>query len=308
MPMQTRHYVFTLNNWTKADDDALQALAAQVSYLVYGYETAPSTGTPHLQGYIVFPRKKRIVEAKALLPDGVHIEPKKGTPMEASEYCKKDGLFFEKGICPSGTRGSSCFDSFIEWVLSYQSEHGSIPSEREIARHYPQLWLRYERKMRNLAIHLTPAPQLLDVDAATLRPWQFSLYTCLIGSPPDDRCILFYIDTYGGKGKSFFQRFMVTKMPSEVQVFSIGKRDDIAHSLDPTKHIYLFNVPRGGMEYFHYTIVEQIKDRMVFSPKYDSCMKILMTNPHIVVFANEMPDMEKMSADRYAIHNLDEEE
>lgn len=305
MPSQTRHYVFTLNNWTADNDTLLKELGPKVSYLVYGYETAPGTGTPHLQGYIVFPRKKRFSEAQALLPTGAHIESKRGTPQEAADYAKKDGVFQEFGNCPSGTRGSSCFDSFIEWVVSYQSEHGYVPPERLIARHYPQLWLRHERKLRQLALHLSPSPRLLDVMEAELRPWQRNLHNALTILAPDDRTILFYIDTEGGKGKSFFQRYMLTNHPQDVQVFSIAKRDDIAHALDPTKSIFLFNVPRGGMQYFHYTVIEQIKDRMVFSPKYDSTMKILHNNPHVVIFCNEYPDMTKMSADRYSIIDMD---
>lgn len=282
-------------------------MGPQVSYLVYGYEEAPTTGTKHLQGYIVFPKKKRFSEAKALLPEGTHLEVKRGTPKEASEYCKKDGVFQEFGTCPSGTRGTSCFDSFVEWVVSYQDEHGFIPSERLIAREFPHLWLRHERKLRELGAHLCPQPRLLDVNSTVLRAWQHDLVEVLLAPPPDDRTILFYVDALGGCGKSFLQRYLVTNNPSDVQVFSIGKRDDIAHSLDPTKRIFLFNVPRGGMQFFHYTVVEQIKDRMVYSPKYNSQMKILHTNPHVVVFCNEFPDMAAMSNDRYAITDMENE-
>lgn len=305
-PSQTRHYVFTLNNWTTDHDEYLKALGPQVSYLVYGYETAPETGTPHLQGYVVFPRKKRFTEAQALLPAGAHLQAKNGTPQEASDYCKKDGVFQEFGVCPQGTRGSSSFDSFIEWIVSYQSEHGFVPSDRAIARAYPQLWLRHERRLRDLALHISPNPTLLDVNTTDLRPWQNNLQSALTQTAPDDRSILFYVDKVGGKGKSFFQRYMLTNHPQDVQIFSIGKRDDIAHALDPTKSIFLFNVPRDGMQFFHYTIIEQIKDRMVFSPKYNSTTKIIHSNPHIVIFCNEEPDMTKMTADRYVIIDMDE--
>nr|AUF34970.1 putative replication-associated protein [uncultured virus] len=92
---------------------------------------------------------------------------------------------------------------------------------------------------------------------------------------------------------------MLTQFPDKVQILSGGKRDDIAHAIDPSKQIFLFNVPRGGMEYLQYTILEQIKDRMVFSPKYNSQTKILRNRAHVVVFSNEMPDIEKMTHDRY---------
>ena len=169
--------------------------------------------------------------------------------------------------------------------MSFKNEAGRLPSIRDIAKEYPVLYLRYSRKLQDLIRHLNPEPVLEGADSV-LRPWQESLHQCLLGAPPDDRAILFYVDEEGGQGKTFFQRFMVSNYPEEVQILSVGKRDDIAHALDDTKRIFLFNIPRGGMEYFNYTSIEQIKDRMIFSPKYDSRTKILTTNPHVVVFCN----------------------
>lgn len=305
--MQTRHWTFTINNWTTDHDEELKRKgeAGEFTYLVYGYETAAS-GTPHLQGYVVFKVRKRLSTAKALLPGNPHMEPKRGTPKQASDYCKKDGVFQEFGLCPTGNRGSSSFDDFIEWVLSYESQHQHVPSEREIARKFPTLWLRNERKLRQLAIHLAPEPQLMgDV---TLRNWQKELRDILLSAAPDNRTILFFVDEEGGSGKSFFQRYMMTYHPNDVQVLSVGKRDDVAHAIDATKSVFLFNIPRKGMEFLNYTILEQLKDRIVFSPKYDSGTKILHTDPHVVVFCNEMPDLEKMTGDRYAINDMSEPE
>lgn len=303
--MQTRHWVFTLNNWTQEDDEALKALGPEVSYLVYGYENGES-GTPHLQGYIVFPRVKRLSEAKGLLPGNPHLEPRRGSPEQAALYCKKDGVFQEFGTCPSGRIGCSQFDNFVQWIVQKQSTDGYIPSDREIAREFPLLWLRNERKLRTLAEHLCPRATLMD--DATLKPWQINLRDTVLSQPPDDRSILFYVDISGGKGKSFFQKYMLTYHPEEVQVLGIGKREDIAYAIDNNKSVFLFNIPRGGMEFLNYGILEQLKDRMVFSSKYESSTKILRTNPHVVVFCNEYPDMTKLTTDRYVIAHMDEEE
>lgn len=127
------------------------------------------------------------------------------------------------------------------------------------------------------------------------------LHDVLLVPPPDDRSILFYVDPDGGKGKTWFQRYMVSKFPAKVQILSVGKRDDIAHALDVTKSIFLFNIPRKQMEYIQYSVFEMIKDRMIFSPKYDSTMKTLNHNPHVVVFSNEEPDLERLTEDRFTI-------
>lgn len=301
MVNQTKHYVFTLNNWTAEEDDALKALGPSVSYLVYGYETGEN-GTPHLQGYIVFPKVKRFREAKTTIGiDRIHLETKRGTPEQASNYCKKDGVFQEFGTCPRSPGSGGQFAVFIDWILSRKNGPDPVPSLREIAQAFPALYVRYHRKLLELAKHHAPRPVLEDGE--DLKPWQNDLKAVLLEVPPDDRSILFYVDQEGGKGKSWFQRYMVTNYPDKVQLFSCGKRDDIAHAVDESKSIFLFNIPRKGMEYFQFASIEQLKDRMVFSPKYDSTMKLLKTNPHVVVFSNEYPDMDKLTADRYIIED-----
>lgn len=298
--MQTRHWCFTINNWTENDESQLITLGPQVTYLVFGYETGEA-GTHHLQGYVVFPKVKRMREAKNHIGARAHLEPKRGTPKEAADYCKKDGLYKEFGELPvtPGTGGQ--FSTFIEWIMSRNDGKGSVPSDREIAQAFPSMFVRYGRKLRELAEHHCTRPELVD-SKARLWTWQQELKEVLLKAPPDDRSILFYVDKEGGKGKSFFQRYMISVYPDLVQILSAGKRDDIAHALDETKSIFLFNIPRGSMEYFNYSAIEMLKDRMVFSPKYDSATKYLTTNPHVVVFCNEDPDLTKMTEDRYVIN------
>lgn len=298
MPAQTRHYCFTLNNWTSDHESFLREHLPSFSYLVYGYETA-STGTPHLQGFVTFATKKRFREALALLPEGVHLEAAVGTPYQAAEYCKKGGLFQEFGTPPT-PQNRSPFDRFSEWVLQRYQETGRAPTDRETANAFPALYVRYSRALRDLAGHLCPLPVLQEGE---LRDWQQDLYN-MFEHEPDDRTIIFVPDPEGGKGKSWFQRYLVSVWPDKVQCLSVGKRDDIAHAIDNNKSIFLFNVPRGGMEFLQYTILEQIKDRQVFSPKYNSQMKTFMHPNHVVVFSNELPNMEKMTYDRYFLYHI----
>jgi hypothetical protein len=301
MPNQTRHWCFTVNNWTRDHEDLLEGLAPVVSYLVYGYETGEA-GTPHLQGYVIFQGVKRFNEARTLLPPGCHIEAKRGTPFQAATYCKKDGLFKEWGTAPTeSSPRSSPFDRFREWVLRHHQETGRAPTDRETANEFPTLFVRYRRNLQDLARLTCPEP-VLEVNW-DLRNWQNDL-SDILQLDPDDRTILFYVDPDGGKGKSWFQRYMLSIDPVAVQCLSVGKRDDIAHAVDESKSIFLFNVPRGGMEFLNYHVLEQLKDRLVFSPKYDSRMKTLHRKPHVVVFCNEAPDMTKMTFDRYHLHEL----
>jgi hypothetical protein len=151
--------------------------------------------------------------------------------------------------------------------------------------------------------HRAPIP---DLRTGSPRQWQTDLAGVLDAPCDDDRSVLFYVDEEGGKGKSWFQAWYLSTRPERAQVLSAGKRDDIAHTIDKSKLVFFFNIPRGGMEYLQYTILEQLKDRMIYSPKYNSTMKYLSGVPHVVVFCNEQPDMEKMTGDRYIIKSVDD--
>ena len=132
--------------------------------------------------------------------------------------------------------------------------------------------------------------------------WQQQL-DAYIELPADTRRIRFYVDPVGNSGKTWMCQYLVSKHPDRVQVFRVGKRDDLAFAIDDSK-VSFFDIPRKQMEYFQYCVIEQLKDRMVFSPKYNSVMKVLPAPVHVVVFCNEDPDMTVLTVDRYDIQRL----
>lgn len=299
-PQYTR-FVFTINNPTPADRDNVAQLGdgPLIRYLVVGRELG-SSGTPHLQGFLILHTKLTFVGISSKLPRA-HIESTKGTSTQAAAYCKKDGDFDEYGELLAGNKTNSVLENLFAWGKEFIENNGRAPTTREVAIHHPTAHVRYPRCVDTLA-YWAPVPVLRDGDP---NDWQRELAEQL-DNDPDDRTVNFFIDEQGGKGKSWFQGWYLTKHPDDTQILSIGKRDDIAHSLDPSKSVFFFNVPRGQMEMLQYTILEQLKDRLVFSPKYDSRMKVLAKTPHVCVFSNETPDFSKMSEDRYVITDLND--
>lgn len=93
---KSRAWCFTLNNYTDLEYTAIQEIVCR--YLLVGKEVG-KCGTPHLQGYIYFDSRRSLGGMKKLIPRA-HLEPAKGTPLQASLYCKKDGSFIEKGELP----------------------------------------------------------------------------------------------------------------------------------------------------------------------------------------------------------------
>ncbi len=92
-----RRVVFTLNNYTTSQYEKLKKLP-DVTAIILGKEVGES-GTPHLQGAILFSKQKTFPTLQKLLFKA-HIERMKGTPLQAFEYCRKEGDFYEYGELP----------------------------------------------------------------------------------------------------------------------------------------------------------------------------------------------------------------
>lgn len=119
---RSRSYVFTINNYSQEDISAVHQLKYQ--YLVYGKEVAPTTGTPHLQGFVYF-KNTRTLSAVSKDLRRASLQAAKGTAQQNREYCTKDGDFFEDGKIPSqGTR------SDLEGVREFVKNNPKAPMRR----------------------------------------------------------------------------------------------------------------------------------------------------------------------------------
>lgn len=94
-----RNVCVTWNNYPDTID--WEPLKKVSKYFIMAKEVGES-GTPHLQGYIEFTSQKPLSAIKKLLHKSVHIEKRKGTAAQASDYCKKedtDPLIYGKMSC-----------------------------------------------------------------------------------------------------------------------------------------------------------------------------------------------------------------
>jgi len=92
---KTRAYVFTYNNPQAFAYDGIVC-----TYIIVGAETAPTTGTPHHQGYIYFKNAIAFSGAKKKLPPGCYIASAKGSPQQNRTYCSKVSIHYEGGDIP----------------------------------------------------------------------------------------------------------------------------------------------------------------------------------------------------------------
>lgn len=287
-----KNWCFTLNNYSPEDVDRLRSLRSvygDVTYLIFGREVGES-GTPHLQGYIQLSKRKPLLQVKVLLGGNPHLEISRGTVQEAAEYCKKDGDFEEFGevFVPSPRR--SDLEGFKDDVKAGILDMKELREKHSaVAAKYPRFCLEYVRDHK---------PRK-EVQQHPLRGWQAECETLLDGEP-DDRTVHFVVDVTGNCGKSWFAHWYCDKNP-KCQVILPGKKADMAYSLEEDIRVLFVDAPRSKQgEYLQYDFLEEVKNGFVFSPKYESQVKKLQ-KLHVMVMMNEMPDMTKLSLDRYHI-------
>ncbi len=96
--VETKYWVFTLNNPTFEEKTTEFWNFTQFMYIIIGNEVSVN-GTPHYQGMCVFVNKKRLSAVQKVVPRA-HWEIMKGSVLQASQYCKKEGQWLERGMIP----------------------------------------------------------------------------------------------------------------------------------------------------------------------------------------------------------------
>lgn len=149
--MRSRAFCFTFNNYTDADIERIEQI--DYKYLCYGKEIAPTTGTPHLQGYIYFKSQRSKV---AVCKMGLgNIAVAKGTALQNKDYCSKEGTFKELGQIPlSGKRTdlTNLRDAIKDKRLTFD----------DIVEDHLPILARYPNFIEKLQDHYHP-PKDLDV-------------------------------------------------------------------------------------------------------------------------------------------------
>lgn len=283
--VRARNFCFTHNNYPNTDlEDNLPC-----RYICYGREIGES-GTPHLQGFVSFVNAKTLKQVIAMMP-GCHIEVAK-TVAAAINYCSKDGQFTERGERPQT-----------------QQEKGMVGKAREIERWQDALeharcgnfeaipadiYIRYRSTIHAIHRDMQCAP---PVQPHALRDWQAELNE-MLNREPDDRKVIFVVDANGSAGKTWFSQYYSNNHPN-CQIIGSGKYDAMAYMLKLDNRVLFINCPRSQNEYLAYGFLEAVKDRMVNCPKYESQMKMLERQCHVVVMMNQEPDENALSKDRY---------
>lgn len=254
----TFHWILTWNNYPKNWQDFFTDRRSLIEKLCVGEEICPTTGTPHLQGWLrLF--KKNIPRTHLGLPKQIH-----WTAMSRDATEKQNTMYCTKG------RGN-----ILTWGI-------------------PSLWKRTIKDMK---------------------PWMAELLT-ILSSPLEEgiafRTVYWLWEPAGNTGKTVFQQAVYHMLEGVVAIE--GKATDVKHFVaDCTKKtgatpkIIFLNVPRCDQEFVSYGAIEKVKDMFFMSGKYEGSL-VSGPRPHVMVFANTPPEQAKMSADRWQVGQIVEDQ
>lgn len=290
--VRSNRVTFTINNYdaetyAQAWEDYVERRKESIEFLVVGEEVGAS-GTPHLQGMVHLKEEAKACGInfwRAELPGGLgaHFANARGTDAQNLEYCTKDGPYLVVG---TPTEAIDKWNLIFEKAKYSLEEALAIDAEISI-KHYNQLRAIYED-------HNKPK---MDATLPELRPWQQQVITKLENQ--GKRQILFVVDEEGGKGKSMLAKHLMTT--KGVWACQGGKVGDLMYAYDPTCEVAIFDMARcNDPAYYPWNFMENIKSGWFCATKYKGGMK-MFKEPKVVVFMNEDPPRNKLSADRYDV-------
>lgn len=138
------------------------------------------------------------------------------------------------------------------------------------------------------------------------RPWQQELIN-LLQTEPSERKVYWYWEQTGNTGKTFLAKYIDWKYNA---IIANGKQGDVFNQyksfLETEKKqpkVAIIDIPRSHQDYVCYSTLEKIKDGLVYSGKYEGG-KLRLIPHHLIIFANFEPDEEKLSNDRWSIHEI----
>lgn len=157
-------YCFTFNNYTDELVDKIKDwITENCKYGCFQKEVAPTTGTPHLQGYINLKKQQRMTTlqkkfGKMGLP--LALINANGSPQANRTYCSKEGgnEFWEVGninIVGQGTR-----NDLAEPIRKIKEKR----SLNEVASEYSEAWVRHYRGFTSLYNILDEQPVEREMD------------------------------------------------------------------------------------------------------------------------------------------------
>ena len=147
----------------------------------------------------------------------------------------------------------------------------------------------------------------VDISDVVLHKWQEEGMKFF--NSPTERQVIWITDTHGGKGKTFFQKYVVGYF-GQRRVATLDLRVKHANACNVLKKlplatidIFLFNDVRSqsGEDLNLYRLLEDIKDGQATTSKYDNDNIQFKTPNTVMIFSNKYPNLKKLTNDRWLV-------
>lgn len=291
--MSNKNWCFTLNNYTQEHVELLRAFKEHASfqYIIFQGERGES-GTPHLQGFVQLKTRRALSAVQSLLGCGpIHLEPMRGTAQQASDYCEK---------AEGQEAGPWCYGEMVgkgkrvDLVVFLETMRSRILSPEEVEDEFPLIAAKYPRFETRLRTRFEEA-KIAKYPYVPYPNWQTLLWSELWEDCSNSREVKWYFDAVGGSGKSAF----AGGLGRRAYVITGGRHGDIfyAYNREP---VVIFDLCRDFEDRVPYSLMEHFKNGYFLNTKYES-RPIRFPPPHVVVFANFLPDQSRLSHDRWNI-------
>lgn len=229
------------------------------------------------------------------------------TAPELKSLIEDEGEYiFGEEICPKTERFH--LQGYIEFHTKCRPlekiKIGSIHWEK--AKGDKKSNIKYCSKSGNYHTNMKiPKPIKDPLEGLELYKWQKDIIEIVKGEP-DDRKIYWCWEKEGCKGKTSLAKHLCLKYNA---LYVAGNNADMKFAisacleLEKEIDIVILDIPRTKEGFVSYTGMEEIKNGIFFSSKYESGMKIFNI-PHFICLANFEPDITKLSKDRWHIINI----
>lgn len=269
--VQSKRWVFTMNNYTESDIEHLEHIFKKhkVKYM-FSRERGVKCGTPHLQGFLEGEKRFRPSELKFedFKWNQLRWDKMKGSTMDNIDYCTK-----EYDIGPFGNNKYK--DPHMnQWVFA----HGIVIPRK-----------------------------LVTLKKKDLLPWQAEVAGWFedYEDPLFGRDIHWIWEPTGNIGKTVLATYLFDS-GAEIAFVSGAKKDMkmviadmVADGIMPK--LVILDIPKCNKDHFSTAGIEEIKNGIFMSEKFE-CKFCRYNRPWVLCFANCPPKVDSMSADRWKIY------
>lgn len=140
---------------------------------------------------------------------------------------------------------------------------------------------------------------------AKWKDWQQDIVNKCEDAIINEREINWYWEPKGNIGKTFMAKYLALKYNA---IIGEGKKADVFNQIKSwmdanpgeSPRVIMLDIPRTNLDYINFGAIEQIKNGLLYSGKYEGGV-LIFEEPLVFIFANSPPDTECMSEDRWNI-------